>query len=292
MTITMNFELVKLTAKATNLTAQERALMLIFCDYADNNGLCFPSFETLSERINLKRRQTINIVNSLLEKGVLTKINLEPKSKISRSNVYKIIPEMMPPFCKENKQNEQKATKNDSAIQCTSSEVIVQYNASILNSTVQCSAPSIVQYNAPSIVQQSAPEVYTLEVDTVEVNNLSSAKADDCEISISRASASQKIIDQKIPNCPYEKIIEVYHRILPTAPRVIFLSASRKRHIHARWKDQPDMQVFETLFSYISESDFLLGRTISPGRRPFKISIDWIMNAQNFIKILEGKYFE
>lgn len=288
----MNFELVKLTAKATNLTAQERALMLIFCDYADNNGLCFPSYETLAQRINLQRRHVMRIVNSLLAKGVLAKVNLEPKPKVSRSNVYKIIPEMLPSFCKENKQIEQKINKNDSDTEDTYSQVIVTSSSPILNSTVTPETPTMVTPETPTMVTCRTPEVYTVEVDTVEVNNLALAKANACEISISQAAGSQKIIEKKITNCPYEKIIEVYHRVLPTAPRIIFLSASRKRHIQARWKDQPSMEVFETLFTYISESDFLLGRKSSPGRRPFKISIDWIMNAQNFIKILEGKYFE
>lgn len=124
---------------------------------------------------------------------------------------------------------------------------------------------------------------------------------DNCEnLPFSPPEEAKKLKTKKdVPNCPYEKIIDLYHKLLPTAPKVLILSESRKVNIRARWKEywskdydaEMLLAIFETVFTYVSQSDFLLGKVQSFGRRPFKISIDWIMNRQNFLKIIEGKYF-
>lgn len=94
-------------------------------------------------------------------------------------------------------------------------------------------------------------------------------------------------------NCPYERIVELYHEILPTLPRVARLSTARKAQIQGRWncKNQ-DLEGWADLFRYIGRSDFLMGRcTPRPGSdRPFKADLEWITKEANWLKIVEGKY--
>jgi hypothetical protein len=44
------------------------------------------------------------------------------------------------------------------------------------------------------------------------------------------------------------------------------------------------------LFEYVGESDFLMGKTSTPGRRPFELSLDWVLKQENLVKIIEGFY--
>ena len=43
----------------------------------------------------------------------------------------------------------------------------------------------------------------------------------------------------KVPDCPYQQIVDLYHQALPQCPHVEVLSDQRKRHIQARWRHIP-----------------------------------------------------
>lgn len=90
---------------------------------------------------------------------------------------------------------------------------------------------------------------------------------------------------------PYKEIIELYHSICKSLPRVKVLNETRKRLIRARWREHPDMSFWEEFFRRIEESDFLTGR-VSPGKdgRIFVADFEWIIRPNNFAKILEGRY--
>lgn len=95
----------------------------------------------------------------------------------------------------------------------------------------------------------------------------------------------------KISPCPYEKIVDKYHDILPMMRRVQILSDKRKRTISARWKEYPDIDEWDEYFRLVARSDFLCGRSEpTNGRKQFCADFDWIMNPTNMVNILEGKY--
>lgn len=100
------------------------------------------------------------------------------------------------------------------------------------------------------------------------------------------------------PPCPQIAIIEAYNRLLPEGRQVNLKlwNDKRARLLNARWKEDPDRQTlewWEKYFEYISESKFLTGKTPpTPGRGPFLISLDWILNESNFVKIHEGQYHQ
>lgn len=60
--------------------------------------------------------------------------------------------------------------------------------------------------------------------------------------------------------CPYEKLVDSYHRFLPTLPRVNKLGDALKRNLRGRWKEHPDVLWFDWYFDGCSRSDYLLGR--------------------------------
>lgn len=106
----------------------------------------------------------------------------------------------------------------------------------------------------------------------------------------------RKVGETGVPPCPHLEIIEAYHRLLPMGRRVNaeLWNGTRASHLKARWRENPKRQTldfWERFFAYIAESKFLTGKIPPPpGRTPFELSLDWIVNPTNFAKIHEGAY--
>lgn len=98
----------------------------------------------------------------------------------------------------------------------------------------------------------------------------------------------------KTTPCPQQEILALWNEIMPelTQPRI--WTDARSASLAARWKNQAikadSIEFWEKLFRYIRTSDFLMGRTQSPGRRPMALTLDWVCKAENFAKIIEGRY--
>jgi hypothetical protein len=104
-------------------------------------------------------------------------------------------------------------------------------------------------------------------------------------------AADESLLD----NCPHKQIIALYHEHLPSAIRVREWTPARAQALRTRWREKQqrqDLGWWEKFFSYIAESDFLMGRTQSPGRKPFEIDLEWICQSKNFVKIIEGRFHE
>lgn len=99
--------------------------------------------------------------------------------------------------------------------------------------------------------------------------------------------------DAVVPPCPQQLIIDLYHRLLPTGRQVRDWTPARATALRARWRDKPQRQKlewWERFFAYCAASDFLTGKTSSPGRKPFEVSLDWLVKAENMAKVIEGAY--
>jgi hypothetical protein len=95
------------------------------------------------------------------------------------------------------------------------------------------------------------------------------------------------------PNCPHQEIINLYHEILPASPAIRDWTPARAASLKARWNEDTERQTLDywkRLFEYIAGIPFLTGRVASNGRKPFLISLDWLVKAENFAKVREGRY--
>lgn len=92
---------------------------------------------------------------------------------------------------------------------------------------------------------------------------------------------------------PHGEIIQVFGEELPMARQPRGWNDARKALLRARWFEDEKRQTVEwwrEFFRYIAKSDFLCGRNNTPGRAPFVLSLDWLCNSTNFLKVLEGSY--
>ena len=112
----------------------------------------------------------------------------------------------------------------------------------------------------------------------------------DIDIDKDIRSSSRQQVDS-ISRVPFQKIVDLYHSICCSLPRIKGLSESRKAQLRARWKEYPNFEFWESFFQRVELSDFLAGRvTPTNGRKPFIANLQWITKQENFLKILEGNY--
>lgn len=109
-------------------------------------------------------------------------------------------------------------------------------------------------------------------------------------------SSDEEVAKPAVPPCPHVEIIGLYHELLPMGRQVNveLWNGSREASLKARWREaarRQNLDWWKRFFSYIAQSEFLTGRT-NPvqGRKPFEISLDWILKPTNFAKIIEGAY--
>lgn len=101
------------------------------------------------------------------------------------------------------------------------------------------------------------------------------------------------VAKQASPDCPHEQILALWAEALPTAIQPREWTPSRQAALRARWREKTkrqDLDWWRKLFEWIGESDFLMGRTSSPGRQPMNVSLDWVLKQENLAKIIEGRY--
>lgn len=101
-------------------------------------------------------------------------------------------------------------------------------------------------------------------------------------------------MDEGLPPCPHQAIIEAFHRALPTARQVRDWTPARATALRTRWREKRKRQRVEwwaEFFAFCARSKFLTGRTEpAKGRKPFELSLDWLIKAENFANTVEGKY--
>ena len=82
-----------------------------------------------------------------------------------------------------------------------------------------------------------------------------------------------------------QSVIDCFHSICKSYPKVRTLSDARRKAIQARLRTY-GMEVIHEVFEKAEESDFLKGKN----DKNWSADFDWIMADRNFAKILEGKY--
>jgi len=122
---------------------------------------------------------------------------------------------------------------------------------------------------------------------TVAFGNASRERRENKDILSSKEDSSGHERDQPVP---YSKIVDLYHEICTSLPRVKALSQSRKGYIKARWQEHPDMEFWKEFFSEVESCKFLTGKADYKDRKPFYADLEWLTRPNNFLKVLEGKY--
>lgn len=104
---------------------------------------------------------------------------------------------------------------------------------------------------------------------------------------------NDKPVRDHIPDCPHQEIISLFAKHLPMGIQPKEWDGSRASLLKTRWREKKkrqDLAWWNRFFEYIAESDFLTGKVSSKDRKPFEITLPWVLKAENFNKIVDGVY--
>lgn len=108
-----------------------------------------------------------------------------------------------------------------------------------------------------------------------------------------------------VPDCPHDKVVALYHELLPANPKVIEWTPARQQTLRARWREkakttstqrgyttvEQGLAWWRRFLSYVAESKFLTGQAPGrDGRPPFVATLEWLLKPANFAKVIEGNY--
>ncbi|SAL26005.1 hypothetical protein [Caballeronia telluris] len=121
----------------------------------------------------------------------------------------------------------------------------------------------------------------------------------DGEVAIGDADSAS---GDKLPNCPQQKLIDLYAQHLPTLPFPRVWEGERQKAMRTRWRwaltatkrdgsryatdEETALAFFDRFFRFVSESDFLTGRS----GKWTSCDLGWLMKAENFAKVIQGNY--
>ena len=110
---------------------------------------------------------------------------------------------------------------------------------------------------------------------------LTQPNAPDIEEDKDKEEESDKEIEKRI-DC--QQVVDLYHSICVSFPKIRSLSDPRKKAIKARLKSY-SLEDFRTVFENAENSSFLKGEDGG-----WKASFDWLIKEANMLKVLEGNY--
>ena len=87
----------------------------------------------------------------------------------------------------------------------------------------------------------------------------------------------------------YQKLVDMYHEKCPSLPKIKALTAARKQNLKNLLSKYTPEQIID-VFQMAQASTLLRGEANGKGYEDFIAGFDWIINENNFVKILEGKY--
>ena len=111
-------------------------------------------------------------------------------------------------------------------------------------------------------------------------------------------------VDHVLP-CPHEKIIALYHDLLPSNPRVLEWNDARQVALRSRWREKAvangkskgyktiseGLDWWTRFFKYVGGSNFLTGKVAGTSERPaFVANLEWLVRPSHFVDVIEGKY--
>lgn len=107
------------------------------------------------------------------------------------------------------------------------------------------------------------------------------------------------------PDCPHERLISLYHELLPSCTRVEEWNDARRATMRSRWREKAKpngktqgytnvdggLAYWRHFFEWVAKSRFLTGQEDGrQGRPPFVANLEWLIRPANFAKVVEGNY--
>ncbi len=107
----------------------------------------------------------------------------------------------------------------------------------------------------------------------------------------------KKIYKSLTTLCPQQEIVDLWGEVFPEMSKPLDWGSDRQALLRTRWnesfqgEDRKSIEWWRKFFLYIRDCPFLMGDIDPPpGRRRFRLKLEWIIIRKNFRKIFEGDY--
>ena len=101
----MSIALMSQIWKHSKFSGGELLVLLALADHANDEGYCWPAINSIATKSRLKRRRTIDVINTLVESGAIVRTHRIDNKGDPTSNMYRVLYPM--------------STDRGSAVQCT-----------------------------------------------------------------------------------------------------------------------------------------------------------------------------
>lgn len=138
-----------------------------------------------------------------------------------------------------------------------------------------------------SMQVQSKPDANVMDCNAIKENKIKEKEINNNESN--KLDSPETIVPDNDEKVDYKKIVDLYHGICKSFPKLLKLSDARKQKIRIRFVDEMkcDYSLLESLFRAMEESKFLRG----DNRNGWKATFDWLFeNSKNWVKVAEGNY--
>ena len=110
-----------------------------------------------------------------------------------------------------------------------------------------------------------------------------------CNVTVTQCNAAEEDKEEEKEleedkRTEYRQVVDLYHSICKSFPKIRSLSDARKKAIKARLKTY-SLEDFKTVFEKAESSSFLKGE-----EKDWSATFDWLIKEANFLKVLEGNY--
>jgi len=127
----------------------------------------------------------------------------------------------------------------------------------------------------------------TTEITTKNVKDISSLASKNNEDLFEEKTEEENTSKGRAKGVPYSEIVDLYNELCPSLPSVKQLTDKRKRKLKTLWEFVGgDIEQIRTVFENAEDSEFLSGRN----DKWTGCNFDWLINTNNFVKVLEGSY--
>lgn len=103
--------------------------------------------------------------------------------------------------------------------------------------------------------------------------------------------------------CPHQKLVRLYHELLPTLNAVSTWDDRRQAYSRSRWREEAiehkwateddGLKHFAKFFRYVgAKCPHLMGKSPpkTPDAPPFQADLEWLLRPTNYRKVVEGRY--
>lgn len=287
-----------------NRTAKD--ILRCLADYADDNGEnCFPGRETIVRESEIHRNSFADALKFLEENGWIQVVRHQKNNSNSYSlNVEKIelessnknVPTVDTNLCQHKNGLTQKCARVDTNLCKSSHKNVSRSSHDPVN--IQSYIHTSSEQNSDDL--QSGSKIETSEEFTLTSpdENVPPEQEEEKELT------PKQISIQIGKRCPQEKLVDLYHECLPSLRQVrTWTTASRRQNLAARWREMSERQEFQSeqdgldffrgFFEFVGRSSFLLGQIKTrDGSRPWRADLPWLIKAENFASVCDGKYHD